>query len=837
MAQAVKALFAVDTDCAELVADILTGQRNSGSLYCLLHNCRPEDVTLEVTSLSLCLPVRRTGSAVSRCAEVFKIKLPTEEARRFLFNCSTLSAERVYKTYSKRAAYETFQPILEVIGLAGDDYSLKNAVSWGRGKFVASLRKYFKLTTSPHWYINTFGTFENHFVLVCSCYYFFPVLVSTIDTLCHLAMLYCSKKGHPLSSITTLRELGATATQSPALDRVDDFYLYVCDKLARDTLESEAVDRCINEFRGQLMLSDQDLVHYIYLSFFQCFNNQKFLAYSQCTSPRNLHRTMLREPVLVANIDNDFKHKMATYYNKGTYLSNYVLIKSIPLHPMVGYGQECLRPAHAKGGHSIWWGESHQVAEMLRNINVEYPDISLHEEFRGLMDLAAITDRCSVFGNPLHYITDCATSGAIPIYRSELSHKHYFLAVFSDDIEMFWKKTIFLPPESFCLDAQDMVLTRAITYTEMHCSMTSVAEQIHISRHEYFNPKLPVFNWVLDLDLPLSEGSLSMDNIYSLCILIRDSVLDILKLLGPVRPDHEVFFFKSACVRLCDPADAGWQPPRFCTCTEKLGMRVVTRFPPGVCLRGSEPLVHLTKILNRVIQLGCKSLLNLSNFQLSTGPFDVGIYGRGRSIRLPHTYKVGKCGQLERLLRLFVCHPESPDKLHYLQNSLRLDRLLHHAQSQNSEGPVKTIYRVEDINEDFLYKHTQKQLPVKHQAVISSIESILDTSLNCFLLSKVWPKCFGTIRSYMSEDKLQQFSRVVFHPTNHCIVQVKPDRGNNFKCLRYNHRGSSKSVRVFLILHLKEETKLIVTFMSQCFAAKCQNNKAMAHFSVYVNLS
>ncbi|AAC58103.1 primase [Alcelaphine gammaherpesvirus 1] len=837
MTRVVKALFAADTDCAELLADILTGQNNSGSLYCLLHNCRPEDVSWEVTRLSLCLPVRRPGGAEGRCAEVFKIKLPTEEAGQFLFNCGSLSAKQVYESYSKRAAYETFQPILEVLGLSGDEYSIKNAVTWGRGKFVASLRKYFKLTTSPHWFINTFGAFENHFVLVSSCYYFFPVSVSTVDTLCHLAMLYSSKKGCPLSSITTLRELGAVATQSPALDRVENFYLYVCDKLARDTLECEAVDRCINEFRGQLMLSDQDLVHYIYLSFFQCFNNQKFLAYSQCTNPCNLNTTMLREPMLVANIDSDFKHKMATYYNKNTYLSNYVLLRGIHLHPVVGYGQECLRSAHATGGHSIWWGESHQVSDMLKTINVEYPDICLHEEFRGLMDLAAITDRCSIFGNPIHYLTDCATSGAIPIYRSELSHRHYFLAVFSDDIEYFWKKTIFLPPESFCLGAQDTMLTRAITYTEMHCSMSSVAEQIHVSRHEYFNPKLPVFNWVLDLDLPISEGNLHIDSIYSLCLLIRESVLDILKLLGPVEPDHEVFFFKSACINLCDPGEASWRPSTFCTCTEKLGMRVVTRFPPGICLKGSEPLTQLTKILNRVIKLGCGSLLNLSAFQLSNGPFDVGIYGRGRSIRLPHTYKVGKCGQLERLLKLFVCHPEATDKFPYLQNSLKLNRLLHHAQSQDPRGPLKIIYRVEDINEDFLYKHTQKQLPVKHEAVIPSIERLLDTSLNCFLLSKVWPKCFGTIRSYMSEEKLQQFSRVVFHPTNHCIVQVRPDRGNNFKCLRYNHRGSSKSVRVFLILHLKEETKLIVTFMSQCFANKCQSNKAMAHFSVFVDLS
>ncbi|ABB22275.1 primase-like protein [Ovine gammaherpesvirus 2] len=837
MADAVKAIFASDSDCAELLADILTGQRTYSTIYCVLHNCQPCAITTESVRLSLCLPLKRPGCAGVRCLEVFRVLIPSDLAYGFLFNRASLPAKLISSCYSKRAALEAFQPILEVLGLAGDDYSIKNAITWGRAKFIASLRKYFKLSTSPHWLINTFGVFEHHFVLVSACHFFSPPTTCTIETLCHLATLFLPKRGPSLSLVTTLRELGAVATASSTLALLGDFHQYVCHKLQRDTLECEAIDRCINEFRGQLMLSNQDLVHYIYLSFFQCFNNQKFLSYSVNTSPELLPATLELPPLLVANIDADFKHKMATYYNKQTYLSNYVTIRSVPLHHMEGYAPECTQAAPDRPGPVMWSGESCQVTELLKNINLEYPDACFAEEFQGLMDLAAISSRNSVFGDPRAYMTDSTVRGALPIYRCELFFRHYFMAVFADDTAAFWRRHILLPSESFCRTAPDTALTRAITYTEMYCSLSSLAEQMHVSRHEYFNPKLPVFNWILDLDLPLNAQSLTVEEMHALCVLIRESILDILKLLGEVGPDHEVFFFKSSCLPLYGgEEDMSWPAPSFCTCVKKLGMRVITSFPAGVCLRGSEPMVQLTKVLNRVIKLNCQSFPKISDLQSPNGPFDTGIYGKGRSIRLPYTYKVGKTGQLEQLLKLFVCHPPSSGKWEYIQHSLDLKRLLHHSQSYPWTSEMKTVYRVEDVNEDFLSKHTQKQLPQKQLAVISTLESLTETDLTSFLLTKVWPRCFTTIKSYMSEEKLQQFHKVTFSPSNHCIVQVRPERGNNFKCLKFNHRGSTKTVRVFLTLHLKPERKLIVTFMSQCFANKCQSNKPVAHFSVLMDL-
>lgn len=830
---AVKVLFASDSDYAEFIADTLTDVKSSACIYSVIHNCYGRRIQGAI-KISLCLPAKRPGS--NKCLEVFKIQLPAQEATRFLFYGEQLSAKLISQSYSRAAAFSTFVPILEVLGVKCQRNEMKSIIVWNRIKFVAALRKMFKMSTSPYWLINTFGSYENHFILVC-CHYFFVSHICTVDTLGHIALLFEKNKGKSLVSVATFQELSFIFNQSLILSKVEDFYKYVELKLQRDSQESRAIDRCVNEFRGQLVLSNQDLVHYIYLAFFQCLNNQKFITYSTQSKPEHLSELLRSPPVLVENINNDFKHKMATYYNKQTYLSNYVFIRDVTLKQVEGYSDKCLGPNEA--AFKCWCGESSQVSELMHNINEEYPDIQLTEEFQGLLELAASGSRPSPLGDPKGYLSEDCENAVFPVYRCEFLNKHYFLAVYKDNISFFWQKSIFLPTRSLLEMASDFDLTRSISYSDFYYSMNSLKEQTQISRHEYFNSKLPVFNWVLDLDLPISgEGFLSAEEIWHLCLAIREAILDIMAyLFGHVEPNHQVYFFKSACSNLfeLDP-EQQIQENVYCTCKDKLGMRVITSFPHGVCVKGSQPMIQLTKILNRVVKLNSAKFKCCAQLQDLDGPFDTGIYNRGRSIRLPHTFKVAKSGRLERQLKIFICHPFPQERLAYVQNCLRLNRLLHHSRCYDWDKPIKTIYWVQDSNENFLYQQTQKQLPAKFLKVVSFIEERKDTTIVTYVSSKIWPRCYHTIKSYMPDDRLQQFARVSFSPTNQCIIQVRPERGSNFRCLRYNHRGGSKTVRVFLTLHLNRESKLVVTFMSQCFANKCNNNKPVAHFSVTVDL-
>ncbi len=88
----------------------------------------------------------------------------------------------------------------------------------------------------------------------------------------------------------------------------------------------------------------------------------------------------------------------------------------------------------------------------------------------------------------------------------------------------------------------DTCLTRALSYTPVYYSQNSLSEQLFVSRHEYFNPRLPVCNLVLDLDLKIKGPPWSLEEIYDLCRTVRREVLRLMRRLGPVSRAHPVYF-------------------------------------------------------------------------------------------------------------------------------------------------------------------------------------------------------------------------------------------------------------------------------------------------------
>ncbi len=381
----------------------------------------------------------------------------------------------------------------------------------------------------------------------------------------------------------------------------------------------------------------------------------------------------------------------------------------------------------------------------------------------------------------------------------------------------------------------DTCLTRALSYTPVYYSQNSLSEQLFVSRHEYFNPRLPVCNLVLDLDLKIKGPPWSLEEIYDLCRTVRREVLRLMRRLGPVSRAHPVYFFKSACPP-ADPDNMEDVLP-FCICTGKLGFRVITPLPRGHAIVGTSAVQGFVSVLQKLMGLtACLRRMRHKIKEIGAPLFDSGVYHAGRCIRLPHTYKVDRGGGLSRQLRLFVCHPEEEDKHSYVKNALNIQNLLHHSLHVGWPAPKTFCYHIADDGRDYLIQRTRETLPPTVENVCAMIEGHLGLDLVAWVSSCIWPSLMSTLATAVPEDKFPQFLHVTFEQTGPNLVQVCHARGRNFACLRHTHRASSKNVRVFLVLYYTSQA-ITVTFMSQCFAGRCGANQPTAHFSISVPAS
>ncbi|ARW78118.1 helicase-primase primase subunit [Common bottlenose dolphin gammaherpesvirus 1 strain Sarasota] len=833
------AIFATSGDCAEIIADVLSGHKVDFKIFNVIHNCfEGFNTAAGSVQLDLCLPTKRPGCG-SKYQRVLRLRLPPRIAHRFLIEGKPISTQIATQCLDVAFAETTFRPLIEVLVCnkppsSDEPPSLRSQIYWHRTKFVASLRKMYKITSSPYWLVATFGSHEAQFILTATFYYF-AAHRCTVDTIIHLSRLYEPRHGRSLVSVNSFAEMSAIFSSSAWLAKAGDFRSFVLTKLQRDDFESRQVDAAVNAFRGQLILSNHDLIQYIYLAFFQCLNKKNFLDYSEKTSPGQLAHAP-KSPLLTKYIDDDFKRRMTTYYNQNTYLSTHVTATclSVPADPHIGYDRDL--DAAAPRPAKLWIGHSADVSELLTKLLEEFPHTLLTPDLQGLLDVGGMGScRDSAVSRPLETLFPSEGQfGSLPVFRCQFLDKNYFAIVRRDNLSQFWQKHVIFPPGEYVAAMEDTDLTQAIMYTDRYFSFYSLADQLKISRHEYFNPRLPVFNLVLDFDLKLGGSSLSLAQIYHLAVSVRDDILRVLKLMGDVEPSHPVYFFKSACPYR--ETAIGERLP-YCTCVEKLGMRIITPLPKGRVVVGGATMVSLVNIINRLVRLNPEiSSMCPQSFLESSGPLDVGIYNKGRCIRLPYTYKVEKGGQLNRLLKLFVCHPDKLTRGEYLANATRLKNLLHHSRPEGWPDPTVIFYEIRDNNENFLTIKTQENLPKTPTNVIDRIEAREEMDMARWLNAVAWPQIYQVITTYLPDDKVHQFNTVRFVVVNQRLVQVKPFRGDNFKCLKFKHRSNSPTVRVFLILHMTKEEHINITFMSQCFTDKCHNNKSIAHFSCAVRL-
>lgn len=223
----------------------------------------------------------------------------------------------------------------------------------------------------------------------------------------------------------------------------------------------------------------------------------------------------------------------------------------------------------------------------------------------------------------------------------------------------------------------DTCLTRALSYTPVYYSQNSLSEQLFVSRHEYFNPRLPVCNLVLDLDLKIKGAPgrwrKSMTCAGPCGVRYCASCAAWVQCPGPtqsifsnqlVHPPTRIIW------KMCSPFAYARENWAFAS----------SPLPRGHAIVGTSAVQGFVSVLQKLMGLtACLRRMRHKIKEIGAPLFDSGVYHAGRCIRLPHTYKVDRGGGLSRQLRLFVCHPEEEDKHSYVKNALNIQNLLHHS--------------------------------------------------------------------------------------------------------------------------------------------------------------
>lgn len=834
----IKALVASNTDIAEAILDAILSRPDEGfRLFCLCHNASPlHHVAGSLVELQLHLPKKRLTSQ-SRCGLVLTLRLPAEEAFPFLRGLTPLTADRLSTYLDRAGALRSLTPLVELLTLSAKKQPQGDArgrVAWLRPKIVGCLRRIYRVNISARWFISTFGSHEAQFVLVTAAYYFWGI-PCTIETLAHLTELFTSESGQSLAAVTSLAELGEVFGSSAWAEQTEAFAHFAHEKLRRDSREIRTVARTIDAYRGRLPLASADLVRYVYLAHAQCFNEGTFKRYSQLTSVGEIGCLPSGGVVLPSLLDRGFAEHMRTYFTRETYLAEHVRVQQlkIRMEPPAPYTWD---PDPDDGLMRAWAGLSVDVARELVELARWHADEgpTYPPTLQGFLCLAGQAT-CRGQWNPKEQFlppTVLRRVQRLPVFLCHFADRHYFVMTAADPFSSHLAEVVSTPTNC---RLPDTCLTRALSYTPVYYSQNSLSEQLFVSRHEYFNPRLPVCNLVLDLDLKIKGPPWSLEEIYDLCRTVRREVLRLMRRLGPVSRAHPVYFFKSACPP-ADPDNMEDVLP-FCICTGKLGFRVITPLPRGHAIVGTSAVQGFVSVLQKLMGLtACLRRMRHKIKEIGAPLFDSGVYHAGRCIRLPHTYKVDRGGGLGRQLRLFVCHPEEEDKHSYVKNALNIQNLLHHSLHVGWPAPKTFCYHIADDGRDYLIQRTRETLPPTVENVCAMIEGHLGLDLVAWVSSCIWPSLMSTLATAVPEDKFPQFLHVTFEQTGPNLVQVCHARGRNFACLRHTHRASSKNVRVFLVLYYTSQA-ITVTFMSQCFAGRCGANQPTAHFSISVPAS
>ncbi|UEH20496.1 primase subunit [Elephant endotheliotropic herpesvirus 2] len=394
-------------------------------------------------------------------------------------------------------------------------------------------------------------------------------------------------------------------------------------------------------------------------------------------------------------------------------------------------------------------------------------------------------------------------------------------------------------PEEYVSDER---LTESVWVPDNRVSSPRLSEQLYRSRHEMFNDRLPIYNFVGDVDLKITNP-VSRDWIFAFCRNLRRIILETFSYIFEHLDTkvHPVYFFKSQC----EP-----EPGSFCGCSEKIGLRIITPLPKNTCILGGKNAKHLCDILNHVMFLDKDMFPLVNSIVTDKNCFDNGIYSHGKSVRLPLMSKVDESlGFLQnRLLPIFIvpsCYHRDGTHKQFVRDQLNLANWLHHNPSVNAYDPSKSISYVLAINDvgrsqdaSFIDNKLNKLLKREYVHIDSLIEVFKSkygvTETTYFIETVVWPHFLRTIKNNYSSPACNQFNNVCFDDTSWpCVQLFKIHQGmrRNFYCIQYDHKDARENVHFFIDFRPESTTTIWATLWSRCFSRKCKSNAKNVHVS------
>lgn len=649
--------------------------------------------------------------------------IPSHEVRAALDVAAT---RRIYDHLFAVRASEDDDPATH-----GDPSRLGQLAHYNRSAVLDFLNDKFLTPTSPSWFLNAYGGHEGTALLSMS-YYLFERQLSTIQTTRGYTLCYTSDPGDPIPTHVTMREFMTTLLRSRFRKEVERFARYARARNARDGREIDHVDAKIDEFREASRLPADTAIYYAYLAYSTALSRERILQYCARTEfdpgLRDEDQCRRDENFLGRRLDDDLLRMMKEYFSPEAYFRNYVEVERLAAPPDAGYEGYDWEP-DAASGVRVFFGSSAAVLDEILRLNDKTEDLFdpvPQRTLPGLLRLCAsgrsipLEDAATLRrATRRNYLmnTSRRAFGPLPAFRVEMpGPRSLFVCLSADE----WLRRLVPPnldrdlPRGHALSDED--LTETLWPREEVEARQKFWDQLYRTRHEIFNEHLPVFNFVGDLDLKLRDRpapGIRRRDFFDLLRDMRRALLDAWAQLFPDdaidRDAYPVYFFKSACDDPGPDAAAAGAPDAvlgggggavFCTCRRKIGMRIVIPLPRGTVALGSTTVKRLARTLDHALCLD-RDLVGRLNAVSNPGDcFDTGVYGHGRSVRMPLMYKLDASGYMlcRRLNPVYVVPPKLRAAPHdFVRAHFRPENLTHHGNPHGGDARVSaTIVHIAD---------------------------------------------------------------------------------------------------------------------------------------------
>ena len=349
------------------------------------------------------------------------------------------------------------------------------------------------------------------------------------------------------------------------------------------------------------------------------------------------------------------------------------------------------------------------------------------------------------------------------------------------------------------------------------------SEPTGFNYHEVINPFLSLTSIPFDLDFKNLKKPLCFEEILSIADGISQGMRIFLNIIrkeenyDTLIPDLRTFVYKSAC------SSDGYD----CTCTKKLGLRIIVKLPNNVIISNIRALRSCTNLIITLIKSHFQTVQIIEgNCDIISNVLDINIWDELKSHRLPFSYKEGNTRQLLPIFTFDQGLKEKCDIECKLKSLLDPFTALIHRDFV-TDAADKKVFVCEGVPEEE-EEEEEEFIAIKgYDKEITKTElmkKVDDSSAVSLLLRSLYMQ--------MRQSKL----KLAYH-----LFTPKIEEGVNSTYLQYNlltSQGESKfpvclqedkkkrsnKVLYFILVKAEGEGVIRLYLMCKCFA--CNNNVA-----------